>query len=117
MTKKYQTVNRMKSCPNCHEEIEDNLDVCWNCNYSLTENKLIEFDDPTIQVTRKIKCLRCEVPMLYSGNFKFHEGSRYGVFGNLLEIFENRESFDLYVCPKCGKVEFFTGQINADSSI
>ncbi len=42
------------------------------------------------------------------GNFKFHEGSRYGIFGNLLEIFENRESFDLYVCSKCGKVEFFT---------
>jgi len=107
----------MKSCPNCHEEIEDNFDVCWNCNYSLTENKVIEFDDPTIQVTRKIKCLRCDGAMLYSGNFKFHEGSRYGVFGNLLEIFENRETFDLYVCPKCGKVEFFTTQANADNSI
>lgn len=100
----------MKSCPNCHEEIEDNFEVCWNCNYSLTENKVVEFEDPTIQGTRKIKCLRCDVPMPYSGNFKFHEGSRYGVFGNLFEAFENREAFDLYVCPQCGKVEFFTAQ-------
>ena len=30
-----------------------------------------------------------------------------GLFGNLFELFQNRESFDLYVCPKCGKVEFF----------
>lgn len=29
-----------------------------------------------------------------------------GVLGNLFELFQNREAFDLYVCPKCGKVEF-----------
>lgn len=28
--------------------------------------------------------------------------------GNIFEIFLNRESFDLYLCPKCGKVEFFS---------
>ena len=97
----------MKNCPNCHEKLEDNFDVCWNCSYSLNENKIVDFQDSTIQGTRNINCLRCQVPMVYSGNYKFHEGTRFGMFGNLLEAFVNRESFDLYECPTCGKVEFF----------
>lgn len=102
----------MKNCPNCHEEIEDNFEVCWNCNFSLAENKVIEFEDPAIEGTRKINCLRCDIPLLYTGNYKFHEGTRLGIFGNLMEVFVNRESFDLYLCPKCGKVEFFTAMTN-----
>ena len=47
-----------------------------------------------------IDCLRCQVKMAYSG-------MNTGVLGNLFELFQNREAFDLYVCPKCGKVEFF----------
>ena len=54
-----------------------------------------------------IDCLRCQVKMAYSGKYEFHEGMNTGVLGNLLELFQNREAFDLYVCPKCGKVEFF----------
>lgn len=34
----------MKNCPNCHEEIENNFDLCWNCNFSIVENKIIEFE-------------------------------------------------------------------------
>src|SRR5665647_1496757 len=102
----------MKNCPNCHEEIENNFKVCWNCNYSLTENKVIEFEDPAINRTRKINCLRCSIPMIYSRNYKFHEGTRLGIFGNIMEAFVNRESFDLYLCSKCGKVEFFTAMTN-----
>ena len=54
-----------------------------------------------------IDCLRCQVKMAYSGKYEFHEGMNTGVLGNLFELFQNREDFDLYVCPKCGKVEFF----------
>ena len=98
----------MKNCPNCSEEIEDNFDVCWNCNFSISENKVIEFEDNSLR-NRKIDCLRCEgVQMVHGGIYRFHEGTNYGIFGNLLEMFNNKESFDLYICPKCGKVEFFT---------
>lgn len=96
----------MKHCPNCNEEIEEGFEICWKCNYSLTEQKISEFPAEDIG-GRDLKCLRCSVPMLYSGKFKFHEGVNPGVFGNIFEIFLNRESFDLYSCPKCGKVEFF----------
>jgi len=27
--------------------------------------------------------------------------------GNLVELLSNMDSFDLYVCPQCDKVEFF----------
>jgi len=92
----------MKNCPNCHSEVEDNFDLCWNCNYSFVENQLVEINE-FIEGSREIDCLRCQIPMKYSGNFRFHEGFLTG-------FFTNKESFDLYICPKCGKVEFFVPQ-------
>ena len=35
----------MKNCPNCNSEVEDLFDLCQNCNYSFTENKIVEFED------------------------------------------------------------------------
>lgn len=99
----------MKTCPNCHEEVEDSFEICWNCNYSFPEDKILDPASLTHHDDggREINCLRCDEKMLYSGEYKFHEGSRIGFWGNLFELFQNREAFDLYVCPKCGKVEFF----------
>lgn len=97
----------MKNCPNCQAEMEDNFDVCWQCNFSISQNKVIDFEEHTPDV-RKINCLRCDVPLIFSGNYKFHEGTKLGIFGNIFEAFVNSESFDLYLCPKCGKVEFFS---------
>jgi Zn finger protein HypA/HybF involved in hydrogenase expression len=105
----------MKNCPNCSAEIEENFELCWNCNYSLTENKIIAIKDLT-QGTREISCLRCNIPLIFSGNYKFHEGAKTGFFGNIFELFVNREKFDLYLCPKCGKVEFFTPSRTPDNS-
>lgn len=98
----------VKTCPNCQAEVIDNFDLCWNCNYSFSERKVVEIIDQN-QLKRQLSCLRCnDVPMHFSGNYRFHEGTRIGALGSFMEIFTNRESFDLYVCPKCGKVEFFT---------
>lgn len=103
-------INAMKNCPNCNAEMEDNFDVCWQCNYSISENKVTEFEETAVSA-KNINCLRCDVQMKFSGNYKFHEGTKFGIFGNFLEAFVNRESFDLYICPKCGKVEFFSPQV------
>lgn len=97
----------MKNCPNCNSQIEDNFELCWNCNYSFTEGRIIDIKDST-SGCREIDCLRCKIPLLYSGQYKFHEGAKSGVFGNIFEIFVNREKFDLYICSKCGKVEFYS---------
>lgn len=131
----------MKKCPNCNSEVEDNYDVCWNCQYSFIDEKVLNEKDFNIicpkcnsevessfsycpkcryclvegmnereQMSQNIKrvgCLRCKVVLSYNGNYRFHEGTRVGALGNLFELFTNRESFDLYSCPNCGKVEFF----------
>lgn len=98
----------MKSCPHCASEVIENFHICWNCNYSFTENKIIEFEEePKDRASTNIDCLRCKTGMRYSGNYKFHEGPKIGILGSLFELFVNRESFDLYLCPKCRKIEFF----------
>ena len=100
----------MKNCPNCNAEIEENFEICWNCCYSLTEQRIIDFETE-LEAKRKIDCLRCDTKLLYSGIYKFHEGTSFGMLGNLFELFVNKESFEIYVCPKCGKVEFFVPMV------
>lgn len=97
----------MKICPICHEEVEDSFEICWNCNYSFPEGAIIELPEGE-DGGRSLDCLRCHTHMLYSGSYKFHEGFETGILGSLFEIFQNKETFDLYVCPRCGKVEFFS---------
>jgi hypothetical protein len=57
-----------------------------------------------------MNCLRCfNTKMIYNGTERFHAGSNSApfLFGNLGELFVNKQLFDLYYCPKCGKVEFY----------
>jgi hypothetical protein len=35
----------MKHCPNCDSEVEDNFDLCWNCNFCFSENKIVDYED------------------------------------------------------------------------
>ena len=43
----------MKNCPNCNSEVEDNFDLCWNCNFSFTDNKVIVIEDAMIEKSEK----------------------------------------------------------------
>ena len=58
-------------------------------------------------------CPHCDIEMTYAGTKKFHEGTRAWafIFGDLGELFTNREHFDVYVCKNCGKVELFVDGI------
>jgi hypothetical protein len=132
----------MKKCPNCNVDVNDNFDICWNCQYSFTENRILESNDfelvcpncnckldaetefcPNCDYNliavgkidkeeippdeKQIDCLRCKVTMAYKGNYLFHEGTTVGKSVIFTDLFTNQVSFDLYVCPICGKVEFF----------
>ena len=55
------------------------------------------------------ECLRCEVRLRYVGEKSFREGTNWGVIGEIGHLFEKRSSFDVYVCPQCGHVDFFVG--------
>ena len=35
----------MKKCPNCGVDVNDNFDLCWNCQYSFIENRVLENSD------------------------------------------------------------------------
>ena len=58
-----------------------------------------------------MKCPRCETDLNHVGTKSFHEGERWGLFGDIGELFVNREKFDIYVCPRCGRVEWFVDGI------
>lgn len=60
---------------------------------------------------RSINCLRCHQPLKYVGAREFHEGPGGGLFSDLMELFMNKERFDVYVCQRCGQVEFFVDGI------
>jgi hypothetical protein len=61
-------------------------------------------------------CTRCMLELQYVGTKRFHEGSRgWGFFlGDMGELFTNREHFDVYVCPRCGRVELFVDGIGEE---
>lgn len=92
----------MKTCSNCKSQVEDNFQLCWNCNYSFDELKIVEIRDFIEKGSKELDCLRCNVAMVYAGNYRFHEGQR-----TIYNVFQHRESFDVYMCPDCGKAEFF----------
>ena len=61
-----------------------------------------------------MKCPRCETDLGYVGTKAFHEGTRWGVLGELGELFVNKERFDVYVCNRCGRVELFIDGIGEE---
>lgn len=63
---------------------------------------------------KTVLCTRCNVPKCFLGTRKFHEGTRWGLLGDLGELFVRREVFDVYACPACGGVEFFVDGIGEE---
>ena len=61
-----------------------------------------------------IVCPRCELSLEYVGTQDFHEGTRWGALGELGELFVNKQRFDMYVCPRCGRVEMFLDGIGEE---
>ena len=62
-----------------------------------------------------ISCPRCETALDYVGTKKFHEGTlTFDVLGGFMELFKNREQYDVYVCPRCGRLEFFVDGIGEE---
>lgn len=61
-----------------------------------------------------ISCPRCDLGLDYVGTKSFHEGTPWGVLGELGELFVNKQHFDVYCCPRCGRVEFFVDGIGEE---
>ncbi len=100
-------------CSQCNEVMKENFDACWNCGASRNGEPDPDFQvEDTVRDLRErrrttLRCLRCDRELDYMGTRRFHEGARLGVFGELAELFVNRENFDVYTCGRCGHVDFF----------
>ncbi len=99
----------MWTCPQCGEQHEDTFDSCWKCAGLSTAPGAA-----TPPPADPLRCPRCPSALDFVGTKKFHEGTHWGVLGELGELFVNRESFDIYVCPRCGRVEFFVDGIGEE---
>jgi hypothetical protein len=100
----------MWACPKCTERLEDEFETCWNCGTSKTGVENPDFEPEEVPVNaagREVDCLRCGRALDYVGLRHFHEGTRWGVLGNLGELLVRAEGFEIYLCSGCGHVEFF----------
>lgn len=115
----------MWSCTKCREKLEDDFDVCWNCgttkdgvedpDFRKADDAPTEEVEPELDISitakkkrvSKLQCLRCKSVLGFMGEKKFHEGTRWGAWGDFAELFVNKEVFDVYACVRCGHVELF----------
>ena len=111
----------MWTCKKCGESVEDGFVVCWKCGTSqegiedpqfraVPSAEAMESTDVP-KIVDPISCARCNQALQYVGRKRFHEGTNWGVLGELGELFVKRQHFDVYVCPRCGRVEFFVDGI------
>lgn len=63
-------------------------------------------------MNRELKCLRCENEMSYFSRETIQLGEASFLFGQLPNLMAGAMEADIYVCKKCGKIEFFT--VNAE---
>lgn len=83
----------MWTCP-CGEQIEDQFDECWRCA-----------NPDGVRVPLAIKCPHCKAALKYHGRKRFHTDA---------VLFDYREKYDVYVCSRCGHLEFFLAKIGEE---
>ncbi len=93
----------MKICPECHAEVEESFNVCWNCQYSFEERRKLKPDDfmlvcpecqSEVQASVKV-CPRC-----------FH---RLDEMPNQAEAPRSGERS--FVCIRCGVPMKYIGNV------
>lgn len=98
-------------CGACRADVDDALDQCWRCGAGRDGSPppahwRSERQDAQAISPRELRCLRCGEAMAFAGRRRFHDGS-YAREALLGDFFVDREVLDQYVCPGCGKTEFF----------
>lgn len=92
----------MWKCPKCNEQHADHFSSCWKCVGMEAPPRSVQVAPPPAMT-----CVRCETNLDFVGTKKFQEDSAGGVWGAFGELFAKRQRFDVYACPRCGRVEFF----------
>ena len=92
----------MWKCSKCNEQHADHFSSCWKCAGMDAPPKSVQ-----VASLPSMMCVRCETDLDFVGTKKFQEDSAGGVWGAFGELFAKRQRFDVYACPRCGRVEFF----------
>ena len=107
-------------CSECGELSDPQFDICWKCGTGSdgtppTATFSADSSAKPPGDSRSLACLRCSAAMTFAGRKRFHEGTRAWPFllGEIGELLVHRESFDLYACPSCGKIELFLEPVRA----
>jgi len=97
----------MWTCAYCNETIDDDTwEECWKCSTprSVSPAGAQAIKENVEQLRKRFHaCLRCDTRLRYAGTREFQEGTLRGAFDFLL----TKESYVTYICPRCGKVEFY----------
>jgi hypothetical protein len=111
----------MWKCINCEEGVEDNLEVCWNCqaDRDTALSSAPSFQDSEEEQLKSFlnkkqspkQCLGCHRALKYAGKREFHEGINWGAIADFGEMFVSRLNLEMYVCPECLRVEFFISDL------
>ena len=59
---------------------------------------------------KDLKCLRCDVPMEFLGEEQIQLGKTGWMLGDLPNLFAGAMRVKMFRCPRCGKLELFSGE-------
>lgn len=59
---------------------------------------------------KEIFCLRCDREMRHVRREKLQLGQTGWIFGDLPNLLAGAMEVDIYACPACGKLEFFSSE-------
>lgn len=84
--------------------ILDNWGGCW---YNEGDKEAIDQSLGERNNMSKKHCLRCNSEMNYYSKEKMQLGQTGWVLGDLPNLFAGSLEVEIYICPKCRKLEFF----------
>ena len=65
---------------------------------------------------RNLDCLRCGTPMRFGGREKIQLGQTGWILGDLPNLLAGALEMEIYYCPGCGKMEFYTPETSGQFS-
>jgi primosomal protein N' len=99
----------MWTCKQCGEQIEDQFDSCWKCAGQTADSKSGEVGVAAAsdKQPEPIQCPRCQIDLEPKGRKRFYEAE-------WTDLTMHHLHFDIFVCPRCGRTEFFSAGIGEE---
>jgi hypothetical protein len=103
----------MWRCKRCTQEVDDDFEVCWNCEATRAVSVADVDDHPDKSLYEPLlTCVRCGSAITFLGCGSFRDESPWGAWSALKHVLANN-NFDIFGCVDCGQVELFMPEIAA----